>query len=74
MPEEIDRVLTDRISTLLLCPTETAVNNLRQEGFPFTANGAGGDRQDQCIENVGDVMYDAVLYYQERACQTTRES
>lgn len=69
MPEEINRVLTDRISTLLLCPTETAVNNLRQEGFPFTANGAGGDRRDQCIENVGDVMYDALLYYRERAKQ-----
>jgi len=32
MPEEINRVVTDQISTLLLCPTETAVDNLRREG------------------------------------------
>ncbi len=33
MPEEINRVLTDHLSTLLLCPTETAVVNLRREGI-----------------------------------------
>ena len=67
MPEEINRVLTDRISTLLLCPTETAVNNLKYEGFPFAAIGANKAQQNQRTENIGDVMYDAVLYYQERA-------
>jgi UDP-GlcNAc3NAcA epimerase len=67
MPEEINRVLTDRISTLLLCPTETAVNNLKHEGFPFAATGANKGQQKQRIENIGDVMYDAVLYYRERA-------
>ena len=40
MPEEINRILTDRISSLLLCPTETAVNNLAREGFPFPATSA----------------------------------
>lgn len=58
MPEEINRILTDRVSTLLFCPTETAVQNLLNEGFPFNY---------QTIQNVGDVMYDAVLYYQEVA-------
>lgn len=67
MPEEINRVLTDRISTLLLCPTETAVNNLKHEGFPFPATRKNGVQQNQRIENIGDVMYDAVLYYRERA-------
>jgi UDP-GlcNAc3NAcA epimerase len=67
MPEEINRVLTDRISTLLLCPTETAVNNLKQEGFPFAATGADKGQKKQRIENIGDVMYDVVLYYRERA-------
>jgi UDP-GlcNAc3NAcA epimerase len=67
MPEEINRVLTDRISTLLLCPTETAVRNLMCEGFPFPASRAEKGRKNQRIENIGDVMYDAVLYYRERA-------
>lgn len=67
MPEEINRVLTDRISTLLLCPTETAVKNLSHEGFPFPATTKNATQQKQHIENIGDVMYDAVLYYRERA-------
>jgi UDP-GlcNAc3NAcA epimerase len=49
MPEEINRVLTDHISDLLLCPTETAVENLRSEGI------TGG------VHLTGDVMVDALL-------------
>ena len=63
MPEEINRVLTDRVSSLLLCPTETAVNNLEKEGFPYKAI----TKLRQQIVNVGDVMFDAVLYYRKRA-------
>ena len=55
MPEEVNRILSDRISTLLLCPTTTAVDNLRAEGIE---NGAS---------NVGDVMYDAALFYRDLA-------
>lgn len=51
MPEEQNRILTDRISSLLFCPTETAVENLRAEGI---TNG---------VYQVGDVMCDAVLFY-----------
>lgn len=54
MPEEINRILTDRISNFLFCPTETAVKNLEAEGFA-TFNSK--------IENIGDVMYDVALYY-----------
>jgi UDP-GlcNAc3NAcA epimerase len=50
MPEEINRVLTDHVSALLLCPTATAVDNLRREGIV-----AG-------VHDVGDVMYDAALF------------
>ncbi len=50
MPEEINRVLTDHVSDLLFCPTETAVKNLEREGI---TNG---------VHLVGDVMYDSVLY------------
>lgn len=49
MPEEINRALTDRISTLLFCPTNTAVKNLNREGI----------RKGVCM--AGDVMYDAAL-------------
>jgi UDP-GlcNAc3NAcA epimerase len=49
MPEEVNRVLVDRISTLLFCPTDTAVANLAAEGIT-----AG-------VHQVGDVMYDANL-------------
>jgi UDP-GlcNAc3NAcA epimerase len=50
MPEEINRVLTDHVSALLLCPTETAVANLRREGIV------------EGVHNIGDVMYDAALF------------
>lgn len=63
MPEEVNRILTDRISKFLFCPTDTAVNNLAKEGF-----GAF----DCKISKPGDVMYDAVLYYRDKARSTSR--
>ena len=54
MPEEINRILTDRISNYLFCPTEVAIKNLKAEGF---------DNFDIKIANSGDVMYDVALYY-----------
>ncbi|MFN5169240.1 MAG: non-hydrolyzing UDP-N-acetylglucosamine 2-epimerase [Cyclobacteriaceae bacterium] len=54
MPEEVNRILTDRVSTYLFCPTSTAVANLQNEGY----------QNFPCrIEQCGDVMYDAVLHY-----------
>lgn len=50
MPEELNRVLTDHISSLLFCPTSTAVTNLRKEGI---VDG---------VKRVGDVMFDATLF------------
>ena len=49
MPEEINRVVTDHISTLLFCPTEKAVENLKKEGIT------------EGVHFVGDVMYDLFL-------------
>lgn len=69
MPEEINRVLTHRVSTLLLCPTDTAVANLQREGFPFPAPVASGSPRLQRIEQVGDVMFDAVRHARELARQ-----
>lgn len=58
MPEEINRILTDRISTKLYCPTSTAIENLQREGFDNLA----------CeVVLTGDVMYDAALFYSERS-------
>jgi UDP-GlcNAc3NAcA epimerase len=72
MPEEVNRVLTDRVSALLFCPTQTAVDNLQKEGFPFPAPTKGSINRKQCIENVGDVMYDAVMYYRNIAREKVR--
>jgi len=63
MSEEINRILTDRISKWLFCPTSTAVKNLRNEGFPYRLS----DGEYQIVRKVGDVMYDAVLYYKRKA-------
>jgi len=60
MPEEINRVLADHASDLLFAPTEVAVNNLKREGIP-----------DEKIHWVGDVMYDAALYYGAKAKRTS---
>jgi UDP-GlcNAc3NAcA epimerase len=54
MPEEINRILTDRISDILFCPTDNAVKNLMREGF---------NHSNAEIKQFGDVMYDAALYY-----------
>jgi UDP-GlcNAc3NAcA epimerase len=50
MPEEINRIVADQVSALLLCPTKVAVENLRREGIV-----AG-------VHNTGDVMLDSVLF------------
>ncbi|MCL6419724.1 non-hydrolyzing UDP-N-acetylglucosamine 2-epimerase [Aestuariirhabdus haliotis] len=56
MPEEINRVLTDHMSDLLLTPTEQAISNLSAEGIV-----------GRTVVNVGDVMFDAALYFGQRA-------
>lgn len=55
MPEEVNRVIADHVSTLLFCPTNAAMANAANEGLT-----------DRAV-NVGDVMYDAVIYAADRA-------
>jgi len=50
MPEEINRVLTDHVSSLLFCPTTDSVKNLQNEGI------------QRGVMHVGDIMYDATLF------------
>jgi UDP-GlcNAc3NAcA epimerase len=59
MPEELNRVVTDHLSALLLCPTHAAVANLASEGI---AKG---------VHHVGDVMFDATVFAIERSKRTS---
>ena len=58
MPEEINRILTDRISDILFCPTNKAIENLRNDGI-FGGNAV-------IVQN-GDVMQDAAMFYSEKS-------
>jgi len=58
MPEEINRILTDRVSKWLFCPTNTAVENLKKEGF---------ENFNCKIVKSGDVMQDAAMFYKQFA-------
>lgn len=58
MPEEINRILTDRVSEILFCPTRVAVENLLNEGF---------DKFGCKIIKSGDVMQDGANFYKDLA-------
>jgi UDP-GlcNAc3NAcA epimerase len=58
MPEEVNRILSDRVSNILFCPTDKAVENLKNEGF---------NNFDCKVVKSGDVMYDGALFYKELA-------
>lgn len=54
MPEEINRILTDKISSFLFCPSKIAVENLNNEGFNTLQSN---------IYQVGDIMYDSIKLF-----------
>lgn len=76
MPEEINRILTDEISTILFCPSKVAIGNLQQEGYgPAIAGGelvspavselddlqtGTFDKNHPCLVNTGDIMFDVL--------------
>jgi UDP-N-acetylglucosamine 2-epimerase len=72
MPEEINRVLTDHLANWLFCPSKTAVENLSHEGVghifndgtlvPLNSFLAPAADLSPIVFNVGDVMYDLLLY------------
>ena len=70
MPEEINRIMCDHVSTLLFSPTKTGFNNLVKEGFkensepPYSIN-------NPKIIHCGDVMFDNSLYFSSIAEETT---
>ncbi|MEZ7838159.1 MAG: UDP-N-acetylglucosamine 2-epimerase (non-hydrolyzing) [Flavobacteriales bacterium] len=61
MPEEINRVLTDHCSSLLFCPTQTAVNNLAKESIVHSNDRCSVDKPK--VYACGDIMYDNSLYF-----------
>lgn len=64
MPEEINRILTDRVSSILFCPTDTAIQNLKNEGYENL----------QCeIVKSGDVMQDGANFYKSLAKKPNME-
>jgi len=79
IPEEVNRLLTDHVSTLLFCPSRTGVENLRQEGYQNIAWGGELAPLEQgedlpsfelnhpLVINTGDVMVDALLHNAELA-------
>jgi UDP-GlcNAc3NAcA epimerase len=54
MPEEVNRILTDRVSNILFCPTDTSIQNLKNEGY---------ENLDCEIVKSGDVMQDGAIFY-----------
>jgi UDP-GlcNAc3NAcA epimerase len=64
MPEEINRILTDRVSNILFCPTPIAIQNLKNEGF---------DNLECKIVKSGDVMQDGAIFYKNLALKPSCE-
>lgn len=64
MPEEVNRILCDHVSSMLFSPTQEGIDNLSREGImPATHNSPNGPAVYHC----GDVMYDNSLYFAEKA-------
>lgn len=63
MPEEVNRIITDRISNLLFCPSGRAVKNLETEGFENFPNAK--------IKNVGDIMYEGAMHFSKQSRKPT---
>ena len=64
MPEEVNRILTDRVSNILFCPTDVAIQNLKNEGY---------ENLDCKIVKSGDVMQDGAIFYKNLAVKPNVE-
>lgn len=62
MPEEINRILCDHVSTLLFCPTQTAIDNLVKEGFSLDHT-QKADLDRPHVYACGDIMFDNSRYF-----------
>ena len=64
MPEEVNRILTDRVSNILFCPTDAAIQNLSNEGY---------DKLNIKVVKSGDVMQDGAIFYKNLAVKPNVE-
>lgn len=64
MPEEVNRIACDHMSTLLFTPTSTGLDNLKREGFSDNREGKASADQPK-VYHCGDIMYDNSLYFSE---------
>ncbi|MFT3886343.1 MAG: UDP-N-acetylglucosamine 2-epimerase (non-hydrolyzing) [Flavobacteriales bacterium] len=71
MPEELNRIMCDHCSTWLFCPTDTAVENLRREGFAIGTSGPP-DMDTPLVCQSGDVMFDNSMHFAEVAERSSR--
>ncbi len=62
MPEEINRIVCDQLSSVLFAPTSTAIANLEKEGFSSSLAMFGG-KKSRKVYNSGDIMYDNSMYF-----------
>ena len=69
MPEEVNRIACDQMSSILFAPTQTAIDNLRREGF-MEIDVRFKNGKNRLVYNSGDIMYDNSLYFAEFSGQT----
>lgn len=69
MPEEVNRIACDQMSSILFAPTQTAIDNLRREGF-MEIDVRFQNGKNRLVYNSGDIMYDNSLYFAEFSGQT----
>ena len=70
MPEEVNRIVCDQLSSILFVPTETGMGNLMNEGF-LKSKAKFKNGKSRLVYNSGDVMYDNSLYFASIAAQKT---
>ena len=62
MPEEINRIVCDQLSSICFAPTQTAVDNLTKEGF-LSSRAKFMNGKERLVVNSGDVMYDNSIFF-----------